>query len=112
MSANMKDFQPLSPEESAAVDKATEIFRAQNLVPCAACRYCMEECPKGTHIPDLFALLNAKKCFGNWNTDYYNNIHTGEGTRAKDRLKCGRICPRHLEIRELLEDVSAEFDKD
>lgn len=111
----MRDFQPLSIEERAAVDKVTEIFRSQNLIPCTACRYCMEECPKGIHIPDLFALLNAKKCFGNWNTDYYyNNIHTGEGTKAKDCLKCGKcekICPQHLEIRKLLEDVSAEFDK-
>ena len=111
----MRDFQPLSIEERAAVDKVTEIFRSQNLIPCTACRYCMEECPKGIHIPDLFALLNAKKCFGNWNTDYYyNNIHTGEGTKAKDCLKCGKcekICPQHLEIRKLLGDVSAEFVK-
>lgn len=78
-------------------------------------RYCMDECPKGIHIPDLFALLNAKKCFGHWNTDYYyNNIHTAEGTKARDCLKygkCEKICPQHLEIRRLLEDVSAEFDK-
>lgn len=111
----MKDFQPLTETERAAVDKVTEIFRSQNLIPCTACRYCMEECPKGIHIPDLFALMNAKKCFGNWNTDYYyNNIHTAEGTRAKDCLKCGKcekICPQHLEIRKLLEDVSVEFDK-
>ncbi|MCI9553537.1 MAG: Fe-S oxidoreductase [Acutalibacter sp.] len=111
----MKDFQPLSAEERSAVDKVTEIFRSQNLIPCTACRYCMEECPKGIHIPDLFALLNAKKCFGNWNTDYYyNNIHTAVGTKAKDCSKCGKcekICPQHLEIRKLLEDVSTEFDK-
>lgn len=111
----MQDFKPLSPAEQEAVRKVTEIFRSQNLIPCTACRYCMEECPKGIHIPDLFSLLNAKKAFGNWNTDYYyNNIHTGEGTKAKDCLKCGKcekICPQHLEIRKLLEDVSKEFDK-
>lgn len=111
----MQDFKPLSPAEQEAVQKVTEIFRSQNLIPCTACRYCMEECPKGIHIPDLFSLLNAKKTFGNWNTDYYyNNIHTAEGTRAKDCLKCGKcekICPQHLEIRKLLEDVSKEFDK-
>lgn len=61
------------------------------------------------------ALLDAKRSFGNWNADsYYNNIHTGEGTRVKDCLKCGKCeksCPQHLEIRRLLKDVSAEFDK-
>lgn len=111
----MQNFKPLSADERAAVDKVTEIFRSQNLIPCTACRYCMEQCPKGIRIPDLFALLNAKKCFNNWNTDYYYaNIQTGEGTRAKDCLKCGKceaICPQHLEIRKLLEQVSAEFDR-
>ncbi len=111
----MQDFKPLSPAEQKAVQKVTEIFRSQNLISCTACRYCMEECPQGIHIPDLFSLLNAKKAFGNWNTDYYyNNIHTDESTKAKDCLKCGKcekICPQHLEIRKLLEDVSKEFDK-
>ncbi len=111
----MQDFKPLSDQETEAVMKVVEIFKAQNLIPCTACRYCMEECPKGISIPDLFALLNAKKRFGNWNTDYYyNNIHTGEGRKASDCLKCGkceRICPQHLQIRDLLKDVAAEFEK-
>ena len=111
----MADFSPLSEKEQAAVNEVTKIFLSQNLIPCTACRYCMEECPKGIRIPDLFALLNAKKRFGNWNTDYYySNIQTTEGTRAKDCLKCGKcekICPQHLPIRSLLNDVSAEFDR-
>ncbi len=110
----MQEFQPLDRREIEAVEKVVEIFRAQNLIPCTACRYCMEECPKGISIPDLFALMNAKKRFGNWNTDYYyNNIHTGEGRKASDCLRCGkceRICPQHLNIRELLENVAAEFE--
>ncbi len=110
----MQEFQPLDRREMEAVEKVVEIFRAQNLIPCTACRYCMEECPKGISIPDLFALMNAKKRFGNWNTDYYyNNIHTGEGRKASDCLRCGkceRICPQHLNIRELLENVAAEFE--
>ena len=111
----MMDFQPLTEKERDALQKVVKVFKAQNLIPCTACRYCMEQCPKGIHIPDLFALLNAKRTFRNWNTDYYyNNIHTDEGTRAMDCLKCGKcekICPQHLPIRELLKDVSEEFDR-
>ena len=110
----MQEFKPLDSREMEAVEKVVEIFKAQDLIPCTACRYCMEECPKGISIPDLFALMNAKKRFGNWNTDYYyNNVHTGEGRKASDCLKCGkceRICPQHLNIRELLENVAAEFE--
>lgn len=87
----------------------------QGLISCTACRYCTDGCPKQIAIPDLFACLNAKKQFQNWNTDYYyNNVHIKEGSRASDCIKCGRcehICPQHLPIRELLTEVAKEFDK-
>lgn len=111
----MKDFVPLSNTEQQAIRQVCEIFRSQNLIPCTACRYCMERCPKGIAIPDLFACLNAKKQFQNWNTDYYyNNIHTKNGGRASECIKCGKceqICPQHLAIRKLLKEVADEFDK-
>ena len=66
----MKDFHPLSEQEQEAIVKVREIFRAQGLIPCTACRYCTDGCPKQIAIPDLFACLNAKKQFQNWNTDY------------------------------------------
>jgi len=112
---HMKDFRPLSQEESAAIDRVCTIFRSLGAIPCTACRYCTEVCPQGIAIPDLFSLLNAKRIWNNWNTAYYyNNISTKEGTRAKDCLRCGAcegICPQHLPIRELLLDVSKEFDE-
>lgn len=111
----MKEFVPLTEVEQEAVRKVCEIFRSQNLIPCTACRYCTERCPKQIAIPDLFACMNAKKQFQNWNTDYYyNNIHTKNGNRASDCIKCGmceQICPQHLEIRSLLADVAKEFDR-
>ncbi len=110
----MKDFKPLSDTEREALKKVVEIFHSLHMIPCTSCRYCMEQCPKGIHIPDLFSLLNARRIFHNWNTDYYyENIQTEEGRRAKDCLKCGKcekICPQHLPIRKLLEEVSSEFD--
>ena len=67
----MKDFQPLSTKEQEAVKQVTEIFKSKNFIPCIACRYCMEKCPKNIAIPDLFACLNAKKVYRDWNSDYY-----------------------------------------
>ncbi len=110
----MKAFQPLTETEQEAVNQVCTIFRSLGAIPCTACRYCTEVCPQGISIPDLFACLNAKRIFHNWNTGYYYaNIHTKEGTRAKDCLECGAcegICPQHLEIRSLLKEVSKEFD--
>ena len=111
----MKDFKPLSETELAAIDKVKEIFNSKNLIPCTACRYCVDGCPKKILIPDLFGCLNSKKVFNNWNTDYYyNNVYTTRNGKASDCIKCGKCehaCPQHLEIRKLLDDVAKEFDK-
>ena len=111
----MKDFRPLDQAEQAAVEQVCAIFRELGGIPCPGCRYCTEVCPQGIAIPDLFSLLNAHRIWNNWNTAYYyHNISTKEGTKAKDCLGCGAcegICPQHLQVRELLKAVSAEFDK-
>ena len=111
----MKDFQPLNEKELAAVKKVQEIFRSKHLIPCTACRYCTDGCPKQISIPDLFATMNTKQIYHDWNADYYYNfVHTAPGRKASDCLKCGKceaVCPQHLPIRKLLEDVAAEFEK-
>ena len=110
----MKDFQPLNEAELAAVKKVQEIFKSKNLIPCTACRYCIDGCPKHISIPDLFAIMNTKQIYHDWNADYYYNVvHTAPGRKASDCLKCGKcekVCPQHLQIRNLLEDVAKEFE--
>lgn len=110
----MKDFQPLNEEEKAAIEKVQEIFHNKNLIPCTACRYCVEGCPMKIAIPDVFATMNTKQIYHDWNADYYyNNVHTSPGHRASDCIKCGKCekaCPQHLPIRKLLEDVAKEFE--
>lgn len=110
----MKDFQMLNEAELAAVKKVQEIFKSKNLIPCTACRYCIDGCPKHISIPDLFAIMNTKQIYHDWNADYYYNVvHTAPGRKASDCLKCGKcekVCPQHLQIRNLLEDVAKEFE--
>lgn len=112
----MKDFKPLNEAELAAVEKVQGIFKSKNLIPCTACRYCTDGCPRHISIPDLFADMNAKQIYHDWNADYYySEVHTSEGTRASDCIKCGKcekICPQHLPIRKLLTDVAQCFEKD
>lgn len=110
----MKDFKPLNDTELDAVKKVCEIFRAQDLIPCTACRYCIDECPQKISIPDLFACMNTKKRYNDWNANYYyDNVYTVNNGKASDCIKCGKcegVCPQHLEIREILKDVAKTFE--
>ena len=110
----MKDFQPLDQRELEAVGKVREVFRSMSLIPCTACRYCVEGCPQKISIPDLFAVMNTKQIYHDWNADYYyKEVHTKRGGKAGDCVKCGRCekaCPQHLPIRELLEKTAEEFE--
>ena len=110
----MKDFIPLNKIEFETITKVREIFMAQNLIPCTNCRYCVEQCPKKILIPNLFACMNERNQYQNWNTSYYyNEVHTKHGGKASTCVKCGKcegICPQHLEIRKLLVDVAKEFE--
>lgn len=109
----MKNFQPLDEREQEAVQAVCSVLRSMNQIACTSCRYCTEGCPKQISIPDLFACMNTKNAYRDWNADYYYGIHvTGRG-RASDCIGCGKcekICPQHLPVRNLLKDVAKEFD--
>lgn len=110
----MQDFQPLNQKETEAVQKVCDLFHSQNLIACTACRYCVSECPKQIPIPDLFACMNNKNLWNNWNADYYYGVHTQSGGKAGDCIECGsceQICPQKLSIRSLMKALAKTFEQ-
>lgn len=114
----MKDFKPLSEAEQDVINRVRDVFKGFDLIPCTACRYCIEEneCPMNIRIPDMFATLNNYQVFhGDNSSFYYGDIITGNGRgKASECLKCGmceNVCPQHLPIRDYLEKVAAKFER-
>ena len=105
----MKNFQPLSETELEALEQVCDILKNRHLIPCTACRYCMEVCPQQVSIPDIFACMNAKKQWNSWNSSfYYSNVHVGPDACVACG-KCEAACPQHLPIRQLLKEVAEAF---
>ena len=59
--ATMGDFKSLAPAEYEIIDKVRTIYQGQNRVPCTGCRYCVDGCPAGIPIPDVFSAFNDFK---------------------------------------------------
>ncbi len=110
----MKDFHPLNEAEQQAIRQVCRVFRGMHLIPCTACRYCTDGCPKHISIPDLFSCMNAQQAYHDWNAGYYyKEVYTKHNGRASDCIGCGRCersCPQHLPIRALLKDVAQTFE--
>ncbi|MBE7052237.1 MAG: 4Fe-4S dicluster domain-containing protein [Ruminococcaceae bacterium] len=109
----MNHFSPLSAKEQEAIDEVREVFASQNLIPCTACEYCLEVCPAKIPIPGHFSSLNNHKAFESPNAKLYYEMRIKKGGKASDCIKCGKcekICPQHLKIRSLLEDVANAFE--
>lgn len=110
----MKDFKKLNNIELKAIDDVCKVFKSMNMIQCTSCRYCVEGCPKKILIPDLFACFNSKNIHHDWNAKfYYKSVYTKNHGIASSCIKCGKcekICPQHLNIRDLLNQVGKEFD--
>ncbi|MEI6285004.1 MAG: aldo/keto reductase [Bacillota bacterium] len=87
--------------EHAAIAEAQAIMKSRNVVPCTACRYCID-CPMKIDIPEIFSLYNTAKnaILGKQvgeAKDNYNALAVKADACIKCRA-CEQHCPQRIEI--------------
>lgn len=95
-------------------------FKLLNKIQCTQCRYCVKECPKGIHIPDIISLLNtitltgknditAKTRYQIFSKNYIKDEHSAK--QCIGCRKCEKRCPQKLPISQLM-SKAAKINED
>jgi predicted aldo/keto reductase-like oxidoreductase len=116
MKDNISTFETDKPLDQVEMDTLLGIAKEmlkKNVLPCTACRYCVNHCPKGLDIPYLLSL--------------YNEHNFTEGgfiapmalmAFSKEKLpsacvgcrSCEKVCPQEIKISEAMVDFAYKMN--
>ncbi len=113
----MTDFKPLTKDETNMVLKCADIINESISIPCTACYYCTEKCPKNINIPAYFKLYN--KAVRNLNRNFKSQIEEynklteefGKASTCISCKQCEKLCPQHINITTYLKEVASKFEQ-
>ncbi|MCM1261419.1 MAG: aldo/keto reductase [Butyrivibrio sp.] len=98
--------KPLNADEESVLMQIAETMK--DSLPCTACRYCCDGCPKGIDIPKMIGYYNEMKVSPSSNV--------GMSLDAVDRehlpsacIKCGKCthsCPQNIDVPSALSELS------
>ena len=113
----MKDFDGLTEEQSAVVDRARETLNRIPLIPCTTCNYCAKVCPMEIGISGTFTAKNMYTLYDNLSYAARQErwLVGGHGRKqAVNCIRCGAcegVCPQHIQIRDELQAAAKLFDQ-
>ncbi len=105
-------FEPYSPVEHKAVEKAVRVMQSVSMIQCSGCRYCTDDCPVEIDIPHTFQQYNDYKLFDRPISLSWAYMEMVPDSRRADKCikcgKCSKICPQKIDIPKELEMVHDE----
>jgi len=88
------------------------VIQSKSTIPCTACRYCVNECPKHIDIPLVFQKYNDSKLLGipnqysNFGEFYFKGIpFSQQAHNCIQCRKCMKRCPQKIHIPDELKRV-------
>ena len=109
----MKNFKPLDEAEQAVIRKAQEALKVDGNVPCTACHYCTDGCPKNIPIPEIFSVKNRQRGNAEFRGKREYTIATEGKGRASDCIECGQCenaCPQQIKVISQLKSCAEQFE--
>lgn len=112
-----ENVELFSREDEFSADEERLLQKARDamfdLVPCTACRYCCEACPKGLEIPKLISMYNDAKHGGE------GLLHFTMGAMKPEELPsacigcgaCKKLCPQNIDIPAVMRSFSQMLEK-
>ena len=105
----LSDIRTLTDVETQAIRQAVDIVRSCNAIPCSGCRYCVDVCPKGVDIPQIFKRYNDSRLFedmARFDVDYYAFIpEKKRGDSCIQCESCSKKCPQKIDIPRKLKKI-------
>lgn len=105
------NFVPLSEKEKDVLFKIADMLSDARLIPCTACNYCTEACPKKLPIAEAFALYNRNIKGDRKTKKEFSSLEDEDHfSECLDCKKCESACPQKIEITKKLKTVRERFD--
>ena len=109
--ATFSSMRPLSEQERNALLTIAEGMK--KAVPCTACRYCCDGCPKHLDIPTLLSAYNELTITPSFNIGMF--VEALPADKRPDACiacgRCTRICPQSINVPAFLRDFSDRLSK-
>ena len=100
--------KPLDDREMAGLMQVTDSMLSAGAVPCTACRYCVDHCPKELDIPTIMELYNQYKSTGD-KPDFIAPMQIAAMPKEKRPAaciacrSCEKVCPQEIKISEIMD---------
>lgn len=97
--------EALNDEDASLLMDVCDQYRKQISVPCTACRYCCDDCPKKIDIPTMMEIYNNYKLSGAWGLKAKLQKYETSALDCLNCKVCQKHCPQSINIAQVMKEL-------